>query len=110
MTEYPLEILIMIKWLTHLYEYGLPHAGIGSLPFMSLFEVEHFDTTRRRSTRRRSMRIDARAYANFFDDIRSGFKDIWERGRTTVDFLGAKEEETADRNPAHPPISAYYLI
>ena len=28
-------------WLTHLYEYGLPHAGIGSLPSMSLLEVEH---------------------------------------------------------------------
>ena len=31
----------MIIWLTHLYEYGLPHAGIGSLPSMSLLEVEH---------------------------------------------------------------------
>ena len=31
----------MIIWLTHLYEYGLPHAGIGSLPYLSLLEVEH---------------------------------------------------------------------
>ena len=49
MTEYPLEILIMIIWLTHLYEYGLPHAGLGSLPYMSLLVVEHFATTSMRS-------------------------------------------------------------
>ena len=41
MTEYPLEILILIIWLTHMYEYGLPHAGSGSLPDMRLLEVEH---------------------------------------------------------------------
>ena len=33
----------------HLYEYGLPHAGLGSLPYMSLLVVEHFATTSRRS-------------------------------------------------------------
>ena len=31
----------MIIWLTHLYEYGLPHAGLGSLPYMSTLEAEH---------------------------------------------------------------------
>ena len=41
MSEYPLEILRMNIWLTHLYEYGLPHAGIGSLPYMRLLVVEH---------------------------------------------------------------------
>ena len=36
-----LEVTALDMARTHLYEYGLPHAGIGSLPYMRLLVVEH---------------------------------------------------------------------
>ena len=52
----------MIIWLTHLYEYGLPHAGLGSLPDMSTLEVEHVFLDEDDEERGRRARANAKIF------------------------------------------------
>ena len=37
----PIALINQLISSSDLYEYGLPHAGLGSLPDMSILEVEH---------------------------------------------------------------------
>ena len=97
----------MSIWLTHLYEYGLPHAGIGSLPYTSLLEVEHFllvEDDEERGSR-------TRAKCQIFDVIGEWVQRSRERGwilQREVEYYsrlprakGRNSSEPKSRPPAH---------